>query len=63
MTRRRPLSYRDALAWMIVNDDTEFLAEPEPEPAISVTGALVADIYDRSNEEVIADLRRMKAQA
>lgn len=61
MIRRRPLSYRDALAWMIVNDDTEFLAEPEP--AISVTGALVADIYDRSNEEVIADLRRMKARA
>jgi hypothetical protein len=53
-TRARPLSYTAALRWMILNDDTEWLNDDDP--AISVTAALVADIYDRTNDEVIRDL-------
>ncbi len=58
--RARPLGYRAAILWMIHNDDTTFVEDPEY--AISVTAAIVADIYDRTNEEVIADLRRAKAR-
>jgi hypothetical protein len=59
--RRAPLGYRAALQWMLDNDDVYFLDDDDP--AISVTGAIVADIYDRTNDEVIADLRRMRAKA
>ncbi len=57
--RRAPLGYRAALRWMLDNDDTSFL-DGDDDTCISVTGAIVADIYDRTNEEVIADLRKMR---
>lgn len=56
MKRLRPMCYRDALQWLVNNDDTEWTRENDP--IISVTAALVADIYDRTNEEVTADLRK-----
>ncbi len=56
MKRLRPMCYRDALEWLVNNDDTEWTGDEEP--CISVTAALVADIYDRTNEEVTADLRK-----
>lgn len=56
--RLPPLCYRDALDWMLDNDDVSFIEEEDP--AISVTGAIVADIYDRTIEEVIADLRKRR---
>jgi hypothetical protein len=56
MPRRWTLCYRDALQWIINNDDTEWLHDDDP--VISVTAALVADIYDRSTDEVIADLKK-----
>jgi hypothetical protein len=56
--RLPPLCYRDALDWMLDNDDVSFVEEEDP--AISVTGAIVADIYDRTNEEVIEDLRKRR---
>jgi hypothetical protein len=55
--RASPLGYQAALRWILDNDDTEFLAGDDP--CISVTGALVADIYDRTNDEVIKDLCKM----
>ncbi|MGX7874396.1 hypothetical protein ACVDG5_018040 [Mesorhizobium sp. ORM6] len=41
---------------MADNDDTEWLQDDEP--IISVTAALVADIFEVASERVIADLRR-----
>lgn len=55
--RRTAIPYKDALAWVIDNDDTEWLDENDP---ISVTACLVADIYGRTEEEVRADLLRTK---
>ena len=54
--RRTPASYQQALEWIVLNDDTEWL-ESENEPIISVTASLVADLYGRTEEEIIADLR------
>lgn len=59
--RRAALGYRAALRWMLDNDDTEWLKDTDP--AISVTAAIVADIYDRTNDEVIVDLRRMQGRS
>lgn len=58
-TRRRP-SFRDAIDWMASNDDTEWAIHDaaDPEGAISVTGALVADLFGRTDEEVRAALYR-----
>ena len=56
--RPRPMGYRAALRWIILNDDTEWLGDAEP--MISTTAAFAADIFDRPQEKVIADLRRMK---
>lgn len=57
--RRAPLGYRAALRWMLDEDDIGFLDDDDP--CISVTGAIVAAIYDRTNEEVITDLRKMRS--
>lgn len=46
--RARPYAYRDALQWLIDNDDNEWLRDDDP--IISVTASLVADIYGRSQE-------------
>lgn len=54
-------SYKRAIEWIAANDDTEFLAD---EPSyLSVTGCLVADLFGKSNEQVIKDLRREIARA
>lgn len=60
MTRLRPLGYRDSLRWIIDNDDTEWLDDPEP--IISVTAVFCASIFDRTNDEVIRDLQRLKSK-
>lgn len=62
MTRRpralRP-SYRRALAWIVENDDTEWL-EPDDDGQVipSVTASLVADLFGYSDEKVTRDLQR-----
>jgi len=53
--RPRQASYREAIRWIVENDDIEWLDNGDPE---SVTAVLVADLYRRSVEEVTADLRR-----
>lgn len=53
----RAIGYREALAWMVANDDTSWVAEPDA-PG-SVSAALLADIYGKSDDEVRADLSRL----
>lgn len=53
--RRTAIPYKAAIQWMVDNDDTYWAKDDEP--IISVTACLIADIYGRTNEEVIADLR------
>ncbi len=59
---RRP-GYREAVAWLVDNDDTEWAAyEPvgatEALASISVTGALVCDLFGVEVERLRADIRR-----
>lgn len=59
MKRPSPLGYRAALEWIARNDDTEWLHDGG---WTSVTAALVADIYSRTEDEVESDLRKMVAK-
>lgn len=56
-SRHRVGKYRTAILWIALNDDTEWLDEPNG--TFSVSLALVADIFGRSVEEATADLRRV----
>lgn len=65
--RRRTMGYREAVRWLAYNDDTEWATqglEPDgpTETIPSVTAVLVADIYGRSEREVLRDLRRALRQ-
>lgn len=53
-------SYRDAVRWMVYNDDTEWTHDEEP--IISVTAALVADMFDVEQDKIISDIRRALKQ-
>ena len=53
---RRVGAYGTAIAWIVMNDDTEWLAE-QGEPVLSVTASLVAGVFARSDEEIVRDLR------
>lgn len=45
-------SYKQAIAWMVENDDTEWvLGDPQ-----SVTAALVADLFGKDDDTVRRDL-------
>jgi hypothetical protein len=48
--------YQDAIEWIAYNDDTEFLADDEP--MLSVSASLVADLWGKTKEQCIADIRR-----
>jgi hypothetical protein len=52
--------YKDAIWWIIRNDDTEFLDDGEGQ--ISVTAVFVADLFDKTDDQVLADLRKEKAR-
>lgn len=54
----RAIPYASALMWMLRNDDTSFLDEDTD--ASSVTAAFCADIYRKTDEEVRADLLRLR---
>lgn len=49
-------SYNRAIHWMVDNDDTEWTKDEEP--MLSVTAALVADLFGKTDETVTKDLRR-----
>lgn len=55
--RRRVGAYRTAIAWIVENDDIEWLTDEGPDLIPSVTASLVADVFGRSDDEVVADLR------
>lgn len=52
---KRP-SYKAALEWIALNDDTEFLNDEHGQP--SVTLLLVADLFGKSVDLVMMDLRK-----
>lgn len=47
--------YKDAIFWIIANDDTEWLGEPKP--VISMSAELVQYLFRKFEYELIADLR------
>lgn len=57
--RRGAIPYRDALKWLLDNDDTEFLDLGGP---LSVAASFAADIYQRSDDQLMADLLLMRSR-
>lgn len=57
---KRP-GYREAVEWIACNDDCYWLGDPEP--MLSVTAAMVRDLFDVDQAKLIADLRRALAKA
>jgi hypothetical protein len=55
--RHTALPYKDALKWLIDNDDCHWLDEDGS--ASSVTASLVADIYGYTDQVVRADLTKL----
>jgi len=53
-------SYREAIRWMVANDDTEWANDRRTweDPLCSVTAVLVADLFGKTTDEVTADIRR-----
>lgn len=58
MARSKTPGYREAIAWIADNDDTECLFD-EDVPTPSVTMSMVADLFDRPIEKVMADVTRV----
>lgn len=54
---RRP-GYKDALQWLIDNEDLEFLDNGDP---ISISTSMTAHLFGRTDEEVITDLKKQQA--
>lgn len=46
--------YLDAIEWLALNDDNEWLAEPDS--ALSATASLVADVFGKPDDVVKHDL-------
>ena len=54
---RRVGAYGTAIAWIVMNDDNDWLAGEEEDLSLSVTASLVADVFARTEEEIVRDLR------
>lgn len=52
--------YKDAIEWIAANDDTEFMDDPDF--TISVTLAFVIDLFNKTQDEAVADLRKALKQ-
>lgn len=48
--------YRDAIYWLVANDDIDWLLDPRG--CLSVTASLVADLFGKTDAQVTADIRR-----
>lgn len=60
---RRP-GYREAIEWIAHNDDCYWLADDDGDPqALSVTAAMVRDLYAVDADKLICDLRRALRRA
>ena len=56
MSRRTAIPYAEAIRWIIENDDVQWLDDENG--IISVTASFAADVYSRTDQEIIADLRK-----
>ncbi len=64
MAKIKKPTYQEAIEWLAGNDDCEWLEDvDEITGALSVSAALVADLFGRTDGELITDLRRYLAQA
>ena len=56
---KRP-GYREAVEWLVLNDDVEWATFDPPDAcaSVSVTGALVCDLFGIETERLRADIRR-----
>lgn len=54
------MGYRECLDWLLNNDDTTFLDDRYGSP--SVTVCLVADIFRKKQDTVVADMRKRRAK-
>lgn len=53
--------YRDAIQWIVIQDDTNWVDEPLADaavPVLSVTAALVADLFGKTDVEVVKDIKK-----
>lgn len=55
------LGYKAALQWLIDNDDTFWLDDTD-NIMVSVSTALVIDIYGKDEQKVINDLRKLRSK-
>ena len=55
--RRRVGTYGTAIAWIVMNDDIDWLNDEGDDPIPSVPANLVAAVFARSDKEVTRDLR------
>lgn len=55
---RRP-GYREAVEWIALNDDCEWLKDCDDYgPIISVSAAMIRDLFDVTDDRLFADIRR-----
>lgn len=53
--------YSDAIYWITINDDTQWLDDMNEDrsgASMSVTAALVQDLFGKTEEQVIQDLNK-----
>lgn len=50
-------NYKQALEWLALNDDTNWLQDENG--SLSVSTALVADLFKKSDEQITIDLRKL----
>jgi hypothetical protein len=55
----RAIGYREALQWIIDNDDCDWL-DDEEDGVISVAASFAADIYGKTDEQIIRDLKKLR---
>lgn len=53
---RKIMGYKQAIQWIVENDDTEWVYDENG--SISVTASLLADIFDRTTDEVTRDIKK-----
>ena len=53
--------YKDAIFWIVANDDTEFL-DDGPDSSMSVTASFAADMFGKTDAQVRADLTIERAR-
>lgn len=56
--RRNTVTYAQAIKWIALHDDTEWLFDAPEERLLSVTATMVAHLFDRTDKELMADLEK-----